>query len=327
MILALGLPGSSEGANKRLDRIKGSVGYAPAPDAPLHMIFGHGVIPDDVFAITKADSAAALVLPDSSIVSLGENTKVRVGAFTTGTDGPGSTIAVDGGTVRFDIRRPTGGAANYRFTTTTSNVAVRGTVGLISFIAGNTTVVCLACAADSVTISVGSQSIALVTGQLVTVSATGAVVSGAVTSTALSSFSSSQVSTSAATGPTGAVSGISGASSASISSAGSASAATAAGAASAGAAASAGIAGATSSVVGAAAGAVAVGVGVTTIVNKATPAPTPTPVPTPTPTQAGTGYVSGVGRSAAPAAAPAAAPTPAPPALPREAGPPAVRVR
>jgi hypothetical protein len=298
LLIALVSPVRPAGPDKRLDRIKGAVGFSTAADGQLHEVFGHEVLPDDDFAITKSSSAAALVLPDSSIVSLGENTRVRVGAFATDSSGPGSTIAVDGGTVRFDIRRPAGGAANYHFTTVTSQVAVRGTVGLISFIAGNTTVACLACAADSVTITVGSQSLALATGQLVTISATGAIVTSTITTTALSSFSSAQVSTSAATGPSGAVSGISGASSASVSGA------TGSAASAAATAATTGIASSTiTTVAGAAAGAAAVGVTVNAVAK---------PAPSPTPTQAGIGNLSSVSRSVVPppAAPPQAMPMP-----------------
>jgi hypothetical protein len=250
------------GGDKRLDRLKGNVGFASAPDASLHEVFGHAILPDDDYAITREGSAAELVLPDSSIVALGENTRVRVGAFSTTTDGPGSTILVDGGTLRFDIRRPAGGTANYHFTTTTSQIAVRGTVGLLSFIAGQTTVVCLACAADSVVVTAGSQTFAVLTGQILTITASGAVLSGAVTSTALSTFSSASVSTSAASGSSAAVSGLTGATAGAVSGA------------------------SVGAIAGAAAGVVAVGAVVVSSTHNASPAPsaTPTPMPTPTPT-------------------------------------------
>jgi hypothetical protein len=242
------------GEDKRLDRIKGQVGYTTVADGPVHEVFGHDILPDDDFAITRDRSAAELVLPDSSIDALGENTNVKVGAFTTGAAGPGSTIQVQGGTLRFDIRRPAGATANYHFTTTTSQIAVRGTVGLLSFIGGNTTVVCLTCAADSVTVVTGTQTITVVTGQIVTISASGAVVTSTVTSTALSTFSSAQVSTSAASGSSAAVSGIAGVTT--------------------------GIS--TGAIAGVAAG-VAAGAAVVTTANKSNPTPAPTPTPTPTP--------------------------------------------
>jgi len=239
--------------DKRLDRVKGVVGFATAPDATLHQIFGRELIPDDDYAITRDRSAALLSLPDSSIVAIGEKTRVRVGAFSQTANGPGSTITVEEGTLRFDIRRPVGGTANYRFVTSTSQIAIRGTVGLLSFIGGNTTVACLVCAADSVSVTVGSQTLTLLTGQFLTVSALGAVVTGTVTSTVLGSFAGAQVSTAAATGTSAATAGVAGAASGTIG----------------------GVA--TGTAIGAAAGAAAAGVAVSTIANKATPAPSPTP--------------------------------------------------
>jgi hypothetical protein len=244
---------SSADDDKRLDRVKGVVGFATAADAPLHQIFGRELIPDDDYAITQDRSAALLSLPDSSIVAIGEKTRVRVGAFSQTADGPGSTITVEQGTLRFDIRRPAGGTANYRFVTSTSQIAIRGTVGLLSFIGGNTTVACLVCAADSVTVTVGSQTLTLLSGQFLTISALGAVVTGTVTSTVLGTFAGAQVSTAAATGTSAATAGVAGAAGGTIG----------------------GVA--TGTAIGAAAGAAAAGIAVSTIVSKASPAPSPTP--------------------------------------------------
>jgi len=262
--------------DKQLGRLKGVVGFAAAADAPLHQIFGRELIPDDDYAITRGNSAAVLALPDSSLVAIGQNTRVRVGAFNETADGPGSTIAVEQGTLRFDIHRPEGGAANYHFTTTTSQIAVRGTVGLLSVLGGNTTVACLVCAADSVTVSVGAQTIALATGQLVTVSALGAVVTGTVTTTALAGFSGASVSTAAASGPAAATAGVSGVSSAAASAAGVSASGAAAGSAAAAGAATAGVAGvSTGAVVAGAAAAAAAGVAVSATAAKSTPSPAP----------------------------------------------------
>jgi hypothetical protein len=244
------------GPDKRLDRIKGDVGFATAADAPVHQVFGREILPDDDFAITRAKSAAQVVLPDSSIVALGENTQIKVGAFDNATTGPGSTIALNGGSLRFDIHRPAGGAANYRFTTATSQIAVRGTIGLLSLLGGNTTVACLVCAADSVTVTVGTQTIALAAGQVVTITATGAVVTGAISSATLSTFSAASVSTSTASGSAAASAGVAGTSG--------------------------GIAGAgAGAVAGAAAGAAAVGVGISSLTHS-TPSPGPTASAAPT---------------------------------------------
>lgn len=199
---------SSAESTKELRHLKGTVGYQQTPTSQLNPVSGSYVLPDDAFAVTQAKSAALLTLPDSSIVSFGQDTRVQVGAFNESAQGPGSTITINGGTLRFDVRRPQGATANYRFVTPSSTVAVRGTVGLLSLINGNTTVACLACAADSVTVTVGTQTFALVTGQVLTVSATGAVVTGTITSSVLSGFSSAGVSTSANTGIAAATAGV-----------------------------------------------------------------------------------------------------------------------
>jgi hypothetical protein len=229
----------SAASNKELQRLKGTVGYQVGDAGTFNKVAGSYVLPDDSYAITQDKSAALLQLPDSSLVALGMNTKVLVGAFNQTADGPGATITVNGGALRFDIKRPTGSAANYHFVTPTSQVGVRGTIGLLAVLAnGQTTVACLACAADSITVQVGGQSFALATGQAITVTATGAVTTSAVTSATLSGFSSAGVSTSATSGVAGATAGVTGAAVAPAAAAG-AGAAAAAGAAAGAAAASA----------------------------------------------------------------------------------------
>lgn len=203
------------GSPKQLQHVRGDIGYqTAATGTDYKAVFGKFDLPDDDFAATHAASAAVLAMPDSSLVSLGENTTVQVGAFNTTAAGPGSTITVNGGSLRFDIRRPQGATANYRFVTNTSAVGVRGTVGLLSFVNGVTTVGCLACAADSVTVTAGGQTVTLVTGQFIAVSASGAISTG-VLSTVLGTFTTAGVPVSAETGaaaaglPAGGIAGVS----------------------------------------------------------------------------------------------------------------------
>ena len=114
-----------------LQRVQGSVAYSTSEKGTAVAIVATQLIPPDDYAITGAKSLASLKLPDSSIVSLGEETRVRTGAFLTGKSGPGSTIAIESGAVHFNIVHPSGGQANYTFVTPTSSVAVRGTEGMI----------------------------------------------------------------------------------------------------------------------------------------------------------------------------------------------------
>jgi hypothetical protein len=186
------------GESKQLQHVRGTTGYQTvATGDDFKPVFGKFDLPEDSFAATHAQSAAVLVMPDSSLVSLGENTTVKASAFDNTANGPGSTITINGGTLRFDIKRPQGGAANYRFVTNTSAVGVRGTVGLISFANNVETVGCLSCAADSVTITTSTGQFSLLTGQFATISATGVVTTGALTTTVLSTFTAAGVPTSA----------------------------------------------------------------------------------------------------------------------------------
>jgi hypothetical protein len=184
-LIAIALPHITQaaGGSKQLQRVRGTIGFATVADAgDFKAVFGKLELPDDDYAVTRGQSAAVLAMPDSSLISLGENTSVKVGAFDTASASPGSTITVSGGTLRFEIKRPAGGVANYHFVTPTSQVAVRGTVGLLAFTNGITSVGCVACAADSVTVTVGSQTLTLATGQFITVSALGTVTTGALSS-------------------------------------------------------------------------------------------------------------------------------------------------
>lgn len=203
LILAAATNPTLAAGGKQLQHVRGTIGWQTAENsADFKPVFGKFDLPDDNFAVTRAASAAVLALPDSSLVSLGQNTNVQVGAFDSSTAGPGSTIQVKGGSLRFDIRRPAGGVANYRFLTTTSAVAVRGTVGLLSFINGVTTIVCVACAADSVTVTpLGGQAVALVTGQSITISASGAVTIGSVAAVTTAAFTAAGVPITSTTGP------------------------------------------------------------------------------------------------------------------------------
>jgi hypothetical protein len=283
IVLALVPAGSGAAGEKQLRRVQGTIGYQTSASAPFTPVFGRLDLPDDAVAVTQAKSTAELVMPDSSIIALGEGTRVQVGAFDNAAAGPGSTLIVNGGALRFDVRRPAGGRANYHFVTATSQIAVRGTIGLLSFIGGNTTVACVVCAADSVSVTVGTQTFALATGQVLTVGITGAVTTGPATAETLQTFTTSGLNP----GPSGpAVTGAAG------------------GAGSSGIAIAAGV------------GAVAAGIVVS---NNHTPSPSPlvpgvpnpTPSPSPTPTVTASPRPSPT-PTASPSASPSASPVPTP---------------
>src|SRR5271170_6988118 len=78
----------SAGNDKQLGRVKGIIGYE-AEGSKFSPVFGKILLPDDYYAVTQDNSAAIVGLPDSSIVALGQDTRVRVGAFNETTAGPG----------------------------------------------------------------------------------------------------------------------------------------------------------------------------------------------------------------------------------------------
>jgi hypothetical protein len=126
------VPSRADQPAMMLSRVSGSVGYAASPSATPLPVVATLEIPQDDYALTQAKSQAALALPDSSVVTLGEKTIVQVGQFENGVAGPGSTITIEDGALHFNIRHPNGGKANYTFVTPTAQIAVRGTEGVIS---------------------------------------------------------------------------------------------------------------------------------------------------------------------------------------------------
>lgn len=204
------------GGDKQLARVKGIVGYEPAPNAPFKAIFGRLDLPDDAVAVTQAGAQAVLRLADSSEIDIGEKTSVQVGAFNAISSGKQNEIVLNGGTLHFNIRHPAGGQSNYKFTTATSQIAVRGTEGFLVSSASGTQVVCVSCAAGDVTIQTSGQFTSIVSGQTATItgsSAANASVSVASNSTAtnssLSQFNNASSTTSSAGTGTAAAGGTS----------------------------------------------------------------------------------------------------------------------
>ncbi|HTU83362.1 MAG TPA: FecR family protein [Candidatus Acidoferrales bacterium] len=131
--LALGSTAPCAADDKSLQNVKGSVSYQ-APNAPAVPIVVNATIAlaDADYAITGAESLAALNLPDSSQVLLGSQSKVQLALFNVAS-AANAQFVVYGGKVRFAVRHPHGAKANYTFTTPTATVGVRGTQGDISF--------------------------------------------------------------------------------------------------------------------------------------------------------------------------------------------------
>jgi hypothetical protein len=159
----------------QLRAVRGTVGYQLTKDAPFTRVEGSLLLTDDRIAVTRAASNALLVLADSSAVALGANTNIEVSAITQAAAAAPTAMSLVAGTIRFDIRHPAGGRANYRFETPTSQIAVRGTIGILSSGPDGDTITCLDCAPDDVTITTNRRKagIVLLTGQTAVVSAAG----------------------------------------------------------------------------------------------------------------------------------------------------------
>jgi hypothetical protein len=164
LVLALREPlGASDGP-KQLARVAGAVQFQSGADTAFHALIGHIDLPDDALAVTLAQSRAQLTLPDSSSIDIGATTRVRIGAFNAADTGNPNVIVLELGALHFTIRHPAGGRANYRFQTATSQIAVRGTDGYIVTGPTGTDFYCVDCTAGDVTVTVGTHSYALATG-------------------------------------------------------------------------------------------------------------------------------------------------------------------
>ena len=124
-------------ADKVLANVKGSVSYR-LPDRAQEALALHAMIPlgDDDYAVTGNASAGSLTLPDSSVISIGESTKIQLAFFNQAESTSAKFVLYDG-TIRFAIHHPQGASADYRFDTPTGTIAVRGTEGDIGVHGGN----------------------------------------------------------------------------------------------------------------------------------------------------------------------------------------------
>ena len=185
-------------AQKELQAVRGEVGTQAAKDAPFARVFSKGIVGDDAFAVTHAGSNGLVLLEDSSQVALGPNTSVQLGRFN-GIGATATTVTLDSGTMRFAVTHPAGQRSNYVFKTATSQIAVRGTIGLYSHDpATGDTIVCVQCEGDDAIVTVGNGTpLKLKTGDTVFISLLGLITTGAAAAAAAQVFGASGLSTSA----------------------------------------------------------------------------------------------------------------------------------
>ena len=128
---ALSVVAGADTADKTLQNVKGDVSFvhgaaSKQPLAPSASI----VLADRDYTITGI-GIGALTLPDSSVVTIGNNSKVQVAAFNQA-NGASAKFVIANGQTRFEVRHPKGAKANYTFVTPTATIAVRGTQGDIA---------------------------------------------------------------------------------------------------------------------------------------------------------------------------------------------------
>lgn len=148
-----------------LRRDAGLVTYKLPQTDPISLT-GSAEVPDSVIATTAVESLATLQLRDSSEIRIGDRTTVRVGDLALAADNtPGATIFMDRGAVRFAIKHPAGGKANYRFVTPTSTLGVRGTIGYFIVGPAGQQIYCVKCESGDVSVTTSTGTVEVLSGQ------------------------------------------------------------------------------------------------------------------------------------------------------------------
>jgi hypothetical protein len=127
---------ASTADEKQLQNLKGTVTYGPQ-QTPTTQLAHNAVQPlnDADYVATGADSQAAITLPDSSRILIGQNSNVQLQSFNQSDIAHAKFLVV--GKVRFSIQHPAGAKADYTFQTQTGQIAVRGTDGDLNFTPAN----------------------------------------------------------------------------------------------------------------------------------------------------------------------------------------------
>ena len=148
-----------------LRRDAGIVTYKLPQTNPISLT-GSTEVPDSVIATTAVEALATLQLRDSSEIRIGDRTTVRIGDLALAADHtPGATLFLDRGAVRFAIKHPAGGKANYRFVTPTSTVGVRGTIGYFVVGPAGQQIYCVKCEAGDVSVEAAGKTVEVLSGQ------------------------------------------------------------------------------------------------------------------------------------------------------------------
>jgi len=132
LVVASSAP-SAAGDDKQLQSQKGDVSYQVPNGKPVTLGVNATIgLADRDYAITGGQSLAQVLLPDSSRVLVGSDTKVQLAFFNQAQIATAKFVVYQG-KVRFAVRHPQGAKANYTFATPTASVGVRGTQGDIEY--------------------------------------------------------------------------------------------------------------------------------------------------------------------------------------------------
>ena len=185
-------------SDKQLVAVRGTAGYRVAANSDFRRIVSRQLLADDNIAVTEAASNAFVVLPDSTEVALGASTSVQVGAFNDPVSSTPTTLTLRDGALRFNVKHPAGGTANYVFKTATSQIAVRGTIAMYKSDQNGDVIACLVCQTGDAVATVDGKNYPLVSGQTLFVSLAHAVTSANGEAAPAQAFAGTGLSTSAA---------------------------------------------------------------------------------------------------------------------------------
>jgi hypothetical protein len=165
-------PSNAATADKELAVVRGDVSYRITEGAAPKRIAGSQVLPDGAFATTAFKAAAEVRMPDSSIIQIGDNTNVQIGAFRP--DGAnGTVINLKTGALRFTIVHPAGKQSNYTFKTSTSQLAVRGTLAYLIVGPRGTQLYCVECGPGDISMTTSVDTYSVVSGQTLNIRTVG----------------------------------------------------------------------------------------------------------------------------------------------------------
>ena len=139
-----------------VQRISGQVSYQGMAGRNGTPIIGQLLVQPRGYAVTQARSMAAIDLPDSSVVSVGASSRVGLGALDLIAGTSHEVMRIYDGAIHFSVRHPKGSHSNYVFITPVSQIAVRGTEGIIVARGDETIIACVHGSTNDIFVTYGA---------------------------------------------------------------------------------------------------------------------------------------------------------------------------